>query len=69
MGSQGRGTAPSPETAAKYFYVACKAGDGVGCLNLGVAFRSGKGVPQDAGKSAQIMVRACKLGIQRACGQ
>jgi uncharacterized protein len=45
----------------------CAAGRSLGCYNLGIRFRDGKGVKKDKAKTAQLFDRACDLDDAYAC--
>jgi hypothetical protein len=39
----------------------------VACSNLGVLYEHGQGVPKDPAKAAQLLEKACKGGLKKAC--
>ncbi len=47
---------------------ACDNGDMRACVNLGVQYRHGTGVPQDDRKALALYRRACGNGYKFACG-
>ena len=45
----------------------CSAGDGNSCLDLGVMYYSGDGVPGDLRKAGELFEKSCNLGIGLGC--
>lgn len=55
------------QLARKHYEVSCGAGDLQWCLNLGVLYESGYGVPADAAKAHEIYMEACDAGHGDSC--
>ena len=55
----GKGIAPVPKTAARYYDKACSSGDALGCGNLGVLLAEGRGVPQDDNAALPLLEKGC----------
>ncbi|RLB58447.1 MAG: hypothetical protein DRI90_16755, partial [Deltaproteobacteria bacterium] len=56
-----------PEKAARAFSLACDAGIGGACNNLGALYAEGRGVPRDASRAAALYERACTAGAAHGC--
>lgn len=56
-----------PEQAAKAFGVACDAGVGGACNNLGALYAEGRGVARDPARAAALYERACAAGAAHGC--
>lgn len=54
-------------TNASFYRKACDNGDPTSCVNLGVMYTRGQGVPKDAEKSATYFERACDRGAPTGC--
>jgi Sel1 repeat len=61
------GVAADGPLAARLFQRACDLGHAGGCNNLGLAFQSGQGVPQDYERSMEYFGRACSAGFAEGC--
>ena len=48
--------------AAPLYVKACKGGDAESCVNLGILYQSGEGMPRDEAKPAELFDKACELG-------
>lgn len=46
---------------------ACEANNAVACLNVGWLYLDGEGVKQDQKSAGKHMVKACGMGLARAC--
>ena len=46
---------------------ACAESSGQACCDLAEAYRSGTGVPADAGRATELRKKACDLGFARCC--
>jgi TPR repeat protein len=47
--------------------LACGGGDAKSCFDLGVLHESGKGVPKDKAKAAELYKKACDAGSASGC--
>jgi TPR repeat protein len=54
--------------AACLFSQACELGDLKGCVNAGVRYAEGRGVPKDERYAAKAFAYACDAGDDMACG-
>ena len=57
------GEAKAAEQARKE----CDAGTATGCVNLGIAYTTGKGVTRDDKKALELFDKACKAGVAGGC--
>lgn len=55
------------QEATALFQKACDLGDGVGCRNVGIRFRYGRGATPDPIRAAAAYKRGCELGEMMAC--
>jgi TPR repeat protein len=53
--------------AANSFSASCDAGEPGGCLNLGMLYDNGDGVPHDVARARQLFARACQAHVEGAC--
>lgn len=53
--------------AVKYFKMACKLGQSVGCFNLGEMYRLGLGGEQNNFKAVECYKKSCSLGYDDGC--
>ncbi len=53
--------------AARLFQRACERGHAPACNNLGLAYESAQGVPQDFGRALTFFERACSGGFAEGC--
>lgn len=53
--------------SAKYYEYACNGNLALGCLNLGIMYEEGKGVPQNHRKSIAYLAQACINGEVIGC--
>jgi TPR repeat protein len=54
-------------SAATLYTKACDGGAMEGCLNLGVAFATGRGLPKNERRASELYERACEGGQPAAC--
>jgi len=57
----------SEEKGATYFLMACDGGEPLGCLNVSVAYGTGRGVPKNLEESYEYAERACAGGALDGC--
>ena len=55
------------QKAAQLYQKACNSGEALGCNNLGVLYRNGRGVRQNFSTAKQYYGKACDLGLQLGC--
>lgn len=65
---RGKGVAPDPKTAVKWYRQGAKAGDPVAMNNLGAMYHEGKGVSQNYAISMDWYEKAVAAGNDRAMG-
>jgi TPR repeat protein len=53
--------------AVALFDQACLEGEVEGCYELGLLYRSGRGVSADEARARQLLQGACDAGMARAC--
>ena len=53
---------------AETFEKACDAGDALSCSSLGLLYNHGDGVAQDRTRAVALLLKACRLGMPKACG-
>jgi TPR repeat protein len=60
------GVAPDDKKAAKALLKSCEGGDLSGCAVLGVAYATGRGLPQNPKRGLELMKKACDEGATEA---
>ena len=53
--------------AIGYSEAGCEAGAGLGCVNLGLMYRKGDGLPKDVQKATELFRKACQLELGAGC--
>jgi hypothetical protein len=61
------GLKPDKARAAALALKGCEGGYGRSCSNLGLMYKNGDGVPQDAAKALIYLKKSCDLGFQDGC--
>ncbi|MEM9188469.1 MAG: tetratricopeptide repeat protein [Myxococcota bacterium] len=64
---QGVGGQPNYALVESRFRSACEAGDPSACIDLGILYANGEGLPQRKSEAAHLFRRGCELGNDESC--